>query len=142
MVYVDTSVIVALLTAEPGTSKVTEWYTAQNESPTCSDWLLTEFSSAVSVKVRTKQMSEAAAKSVRQEFSLLAAGGLRVVTVSRAAFVHAAKMTEAHQHGLRAGDALHLAVAIELGATEMATLDTRLAKNAKRLGLALSLILT
>lgn len=140
MVYVDTSVIVALLTAESGTAKVTKWYAAQNEAPTCSDWLLTEFASAIAMKVRTKQISEATAKSVRKEFSVLAAGGLRVVPVSRAAFGRAATLTAAHQHGLRAGDALHLAVAIELGATQMATLDSGLAKNSKRLGLALAAV--
>ena len=140
MVYVDTSVIVALLTAEPGTAKVTKWYTAQRDAPTCSDWLLTEFASALSIKIRTKQVSEATAKSIRKELLVLAAGGLRVVPVSRSAFLHAATLTSAHQHGLRAGDALHLAVAIELGATQMATLDSGLAKNSRRLGLTLAAV--
>ena len=140
MVYVDTSVIVALLTAEPGTAKVTKWYAAQRDAPTCSDWLLTEFASALSIKIRTKQIIEATAKGIRKEFSVLAAGGLRVVPVSRSAFLHAATLTAAHQHGLRAGDALHLAVAIELGATQMATLDSGLAKNSRRLGLTLAAV--
>jgi len=71
---------------------------------------------------------------------VLAAGGLRVVPVSRSAFVQAAILTAAHQHVLRAGEALHLAVAIELGATQIATLDSGLAKNSKRLGLALAAV--
>lgn len=138
MVYVDTSVVVALLTAEPGSAKATKWYAAATEAPTCADWLLTEFASALSMKVRTKQLSDAHAKRVRKEFEALAAGGLRVVPVSRAAYRHAASLAAAHRHGLRAGDALHLAVALELGATHMATFDKVLAQNAKRLGLGLT----
>lgn len=137
MVYVDTSVIVALLTVEPKTQSVTAWYAGLNDTPICSDWLLTEFSSALSIKLRTGQINEATAKRVRKEFALLADGGLRVVPVSRAAFAHAAEMVKLHDHGLRAGDSLHLAVALELGASHMATLDGTLAANAKRQGMEL-----
>ncbi len=137
MVYVDTSVIVALLTVEPKTQSVTAWYAELGDTPTCSDWLLTEFSSALSIKLRTGQITEATAKRVRKEFALLTDGGLRIVPVSRAAFAHAAEMVKLHDRGLRAGDALHLAVALELGASHMATLDVTLATNAKRNGMEL-----
>lgn len=137
MIYVDTSVIVALLTVEPRTQDMTAWYTGLGETPTCSDWLLTEFSSALSIKLRTGQISEANAKRVRKEFELLTEGGLRIVPVSRSAFRRAAEMTGLHDHGLRAGDSLHLAVALELGACHMATLDRTLAANAKRNGMEL-----
>ena len=137
MIYVDTSVIVALLTVEPITREVTSWYAGLRDTPSCSDWLLTEFSSALSIKLRTGQINEAGAKRVRKEFALLAEGGLRIVPVSRGAFRHAAEMVRLHDHGLRAGDSLHLAVALELGASHMATLDGTLAANAKRKGMKL-----
>jgi predicted nucleic acid-binding protein len=137
MIYVDTSVIVALLTVEPKTQSVTDWYAGLSDTPICSDWLLTEFSSALSMKLRTGQINEANAKRVRKEFALLAEGGLRIAPVSRSAFEHAAEMVKPHTHGLRAGDSLHLAVALELGATSMATLDGTLGANAKRNGLKL-----
>lgn len=135
MVYVDTSAIVALLTVEPKTQDVVNWYTGLRDSPYCADWLLTEFSSAISIKLRTRQLTEAHAKLVRKEFNLLATGGIRLVPVSRAAFKHAADMVRLHRFGLRAGDSLHLAVALELGASHMATLDDTLAENAERKGL-------
>ena len=62
-------------------------------------------------------------------------GGLRLVPVNRAAFKHAADMVKQHRYSLRAGDSSHLAVALELGAKHMATLDGTLAKNAERKGL-------
>jgi predicted nucleic acid-binding protein len=135
MVYVDTSVIVALLTVEPKTQDVTAWYAGLREMPYCADWLLTEFSSAISIKLRAGQLTESHAKQVRKEFNLLAADGLRVVPVSRAAFKRGADMVQQHRHGLRAGDSLHLAVALELGTSHMATLDGMLAENAERRGL-------
>ena len=137
MIYVDTSVIVALLTVEPRTPDVTAWYAGLNDTPTCSDWLLTEFASALSIKLRTGQINAVNAKRVRKEFELMTGGGLRIVPVSRGAFGHAAEMVKLHNHGLRAGDSLHLAVALELGASHMATLDGTLASNAKRNGMEL-----
>lgn len=132
MVYVDTSAIVALLTVEPKTQDVMAWYAGLREVPYCADWLLTEFSSAISIKLRARQLTETHAKLVRKEFNLLAAGGLRLVPVSRAAFKQAADMVKQHRYGLCAGDSLHLAVALELGASHMATLDGTLAENAER----------
>ncbi|OQX12404.1 MAG: VapC toxin family PIN domain ribonuclease [Desulfobulbaceae bacterium A2] len=137
MVYVDTSVVVALLTVEPRTPEIVTWYGELRDTPITSDWLLTEFSSALSIKLRTGQINEGQASLVRKEFELLAGGGLHIVSVSRDAFRQAAEMVMGHDHGLRAGDSLHLAVALELQASHMATLDETLAKNVKRLGIGL-----
>ena len=137
MIYVDTSVIVALLTVEAKTPDVMAWYAGLRDAPVSSDWVLTEFSSAISIKLRTGQLSEVNAKRVHKEFDLLVAGGLRLAPVSRSAYSQAAKMVKSHQGGLCAGDSLHLAVALELGASHMATMDGTLAKNAKRKGLGL-----
>lgn len=119
------------------TQSVTHWYAELSNTPIGSDWLLTEFSSALSIKRHTGQISEAHVKRMRKEFALLAEGGLRIAPVSRGAFGNAAEMVKRHDHGLRAGDALHLAVALELGASHMATLDGLLAANAKRHGMEL-----
>lgn len=135
MIYVDTSVIVALLTLEPKTTSVAAWYAGLNTTPVCSDWLLTEFSSALSIKLRTGQISAEMAEEIRREFALLAAGGLRITPVSRSAFAQAAELVKHYAHGLRAGDSLHLAVALELGVSHMATLDGTLAANAVRHGI-------
>lgn len=135
MIYVDTSVMVALLTAEPKTPQVTAWYAGLNETPAVSDWILPEFSSAISIKLRTGQLSEQHAKAARDEFDLLMDGGFLVTQVSREAYRSADRMVREYQSGLRAGDSLHLAMAVELGTGHMATLDGNLSANARRQGI-------
>jgi len=138
MVYLDTSVVVALLTVEPKTTAVAEWFRSLDEPPTSSDWLLTEFASALSIKARAGRLSDAQAKRVRKEFDALISGGLRLVPVGRSAFQRAADLVSQHRYGLRSGDSLHLAFALESGAGELATLDATLARNAKRNGLSVT----
>lgn len=133
MVYIDTSVVVALVAREPSTRDVVAWFSNLNETPVSSDWLLTEFSSAISIKVRTGQLADADAKAIHREFKVLSSGGLGLVPVSRPAFKVAADMAKSHKRGLRSGDSLHLAVAQEVGVRIIATLDGVMAKNAKRL---------
>ena len=133
MIYVDTSVVVALLTPERSTGAVMAWYAGLKDVPVSSDWLMTEFSSALSIKVRSGRLSANDARVVRKEFNRLSESGLRLASVSRAAFESAAGMAQAYRHGLRAGDALHIAVAREAGAATIATLDETMARNARRL---------
>jgi len=70
MIYLDTSVAVALLVPEPRTTDVKTWFAGLWEIPISGDWLLTEFDSAISIKVRSGELSEANAKAVRNEFAM------------------------------------------------------------------------
>lgn len=140
MVYLDTSVVVALLILEPKTADVKTWFAGLDETPISSDWLLAEFASAVSIKVRRGDLDERGAKAAAREFDVLAESGLRLIPISRAAFRDAASLTRQHKHGLRAGDALHLAVAQEAGVKSVATLDEVMRVNAKRLKLEIETI--
>ena len=140
MIYLDTSVAVSLLVPEPRTADVKMWFAGLAKIPVSSDWLLTEFDSAISIKMRSGELSEANAKAVRKEFEMLAASGLRIVPVSRTAFRYAADLARQHTHRLRAGGALHLAVAREVDAKSIATLDSVMASNAKRLKMRLEAI--
>lgn len=141
MIYLDTSVAVPLFVPEPRTADVTAWFSRLTEMPVSADWLLTEFDSAISIKVRSGELSEANAKTVRKEFEALTTSGLRLIPVSRAAFREGADLVKKHVHRLRAGDALHLAVAREIGAKSIATLDNVMSANAKKLKLDVEAIL-
>lgn len=140
MIYFDTSAAVSLLVPEPKTKDVKTWFSGLTGVSVSSDWLISEFASAISIKLRSRELSEGDARSVRKEFKMLTESGLRILPVSRAAFQKAAELGMQHKHGLRAGDALHLAVALEIGAKSIATLDSVMAANAERLKIKVEMI--
>jgi predicted nucleic acid-binding protein len=53
-------------------------------------------------------------------------------------FQQAARLERNIPSGLRSGDSLHLAMALEVTATSIATVDNNLAKNAKANGLVVN----
>jgi predicted nucleic acid-binding protein len=140
MRYVDTSILVASLANETHTYRTQLWLSEQRaEDLTISDWVVSEFSSALSLKLRTKQMSEEKRADALAAFARLTADFLVVLPVSTLHFAVAARFADRHELGLRAGDALHLAVAAESGAT-IYTLDQRLAAAGPALGVKTHLL--
>lgn len=137
MVYVDTSVLVALYTREVKSAAVSRWYAACTDDLISAAWCVTEFASALSIKQRTGQINEAEAQKAWQQFERMCANDLQLVPVEPVAFHRAAILSLDPLSGLRAGDALHLAAALEAKAKGMATLDDVLAKNAKQVKLRL-----
>ena len=135
MVYLDTSVAVALFIPEGTTARVKEWFATCPDPILSADWILTEFASALSLKERRGDVTAPGARAVWSEFESFCGAGLRLVPVSRKAFEEAARMTRDSASGLRSGDSLHLAVALELGASSLATVDGVLDANARRHGL-------
>ncbi len=137
MIYVDTSVWVALLTRETSTLRVERWFTHATETLVSADWALTEFHSAIAIKSRTGQLSAGQAREALSLFDQIGSGGLIWIAVSRTAFRMAAPWLDDYSHGLRGADALHLAVAREQDIIQFATLDTQQGHNATRLGFSL-----
>jgi len=72
-------------------------------------------------------------------FARLCRDNFTVMPVSREQFHTAARFADQYALDLRAGDALHLAICAELGAT-LCTLDRRLAEAASALGVKASLL--
>jgi len=135
MLYVDTSVLVALCTNEAKTADVVKWYAACNGELASAAWCVTEFASAMGLKQRTGQLTQAQAQNAWLQFERVCANDLQLLPIDTMTFHRAAVLTMDAATGLRAGDALHLACALDAKAQGLVTLDVVMTRSAKRLKL-------
>jgi len=140
MLYLDTSLLVAALTNETETQRMQTWLGQQDvDELAISDWVATEFSSALSIKLRTGQIRANHRADALALFARLGTDSLTVVAVSRLQVRTAARFADPYELGLRAGDALHLAICADHGAT-LCTLDRRLSDAGLALGVKTMLL--
>lgn len=136
MIYVDTSVWIALQLREVKTEVVQAWFMAHGvKGLACSDWVRTEYASALSIKRRRGDMDDICLTRAHQTFSKICTSELTWLNIEKQDFVDAANLCANPAYKMRAGDALHLAVAMRCRCTELLSLDTVLNDNAKRLGM-------
>ena len=137
MVYVDTSVLVALLTNEATAGRIAQWYAGETRPLACGDWCVTEFASALSLKERTGQLTRKQGNAAWKLFTEFCGGSLRLLPLDRELFLQSAHLVRESRNGLRAGDALHLSLALHIKADAFFTLDARLSASAKQSRFAL-----
>ena len=138
--YIDTSVLVSTFTKEAATERCQVWLTqCDPDTLAMSDWVATEFSAALSVKLRTGAIDVAERAEALSAFETMAARSVRVLAVDSTHFRIAARLANQYTLGLRAGDALHVAIALDYGAS-LHTLDRRLADAAGALGVRAELL--
>ena len=140
MNYLDTSVLVAALTNEASTERVQDWLDSHVELDlVISPWVATELSAALSLKMRTGVINPRQRSQALVVFREMVARSFRVIPIDSAHFEAAAGIADQTMLGIRAGDALHLAVLLGCGAA-LRTLDRRLMDGADALGVPGSLI--
>jgi uncharacterized protein len=132
--------LVSALTNEVATDRVQVWLSQQDPAELLiSEWVATELVSAFSMKLRVGQFSIENRAAATAFFTRLKSDSLTTVPITREHFLTAARFAAQHEIGLRAGDALHVAIAAEQGAT-ICTLDERLAEAALALGVSADLV--
>lgn len=129
MIYLDTSVLIAMHTPEPGSQIAIDWMARSPiQDFSISLWTVTEFTSALARKVRMQRLSLDESKQARAEFEVLRES-LTVRVPEPEDFNLASRMMDDPLSGLRAGDALHLAIVLR-SRMMLATFDTVLRKAA------------
>jgi len=135
MIYIDTSALVPVFIREAKSEAVIGWLESSGERLAISEWSLVEFASAAAIKVRTGQVAPNLAKQSTARVREFARKHCTVAVPGREEFRRAAELTGDGSLKLRAGDALHLAIAESLGAQGMLCLDEVMSSSAKSLGM-------
>jgi uncharacterized protein len=135
--YLDTSLLVAALTNEAKTRVIQDWL--GDQEPDALAISVAEFSAALSIKLRSHQIEADSRAEALAAFTRVCIEHLVVLPVSGVHFRSAARFADRHDLGLRAGDALHLAICADHGAT-LNTLDRHLSDAGPALGIKTELI--
>ena len=136
--YCDTSTLVASISAESFSVVARDWIDQRpRDSLTYSDWTETEVASALARKQRSRRVDAAGRARSLAIWRELSRAMVRVA-VEPADFDRAATLVDSGTRGLRASDALHLAVVLRLD-LNLATFDRDLAAAAQAEGVALAL---
>ena len=138
MVYLDTSFIAPLAIAEASRESVAAFLLGSKAELATSQWTRVELASLVARRVRMGELDADQAEAIRTAFDRLLAESFTMLTVATTDFTTAVALLAKPDTGLRAGDALHLAIARNHRAKTVYTLDRGLLKAGKRLKLPVS----
>jgi len=138
MVYVDTSALVPLFIREPKTAAVIDWLESSGERLAISEWTLVEFASATAIKLRTGQATAKLVKQATARMREFAQKHCTIAVPERENFRRAAELASDEALKLRAGDALHLAIAESLSTQAILCLDQAMIESAELLGMTVA----
>jgi len=139
VLYFDTSFLVPLLFQESTSARIQTFIGRQAAgSLVISHWTWLEFSSVLAREVRIGHLDVDSAQSANTRFSTLVVASFAVIVPTAADFELARQYLHRYETGVRIGDAFHLAIAKNHGATEIHSLDKDLLKAGRILGLPVS----
>lgn len=132
LVYLDTSVVLSLHVVDVHTAEVTNFMQKSRHKFAVSPWLRAEAASALGIMVRRKDLSATLANQAFKDIQTFC-DSTQTLPITAAAYDLATRWMLDFDLGLRAGDALHLAIA-KLGKAQLLTCDKLLGKAGNKLG--------
>lgn len=139
MIYIDTSFLAPFYINEATSEAVEAYLRSQpTEQLSISEWTRVEFASLIARRVRMGELDTDEVALIFQAFEADCDKSYTVLKLSSADFQAATLLLRQDKTTLRAGDALHLAVAQNQKAEAFLTLDKALLKSARAVGLAAS----
>jgi predicted nucleic acid-binding protein len=139
MIYLDTSFIAPLVISEDASAAVEAAVLKVKPGElTTSLWTQIELASLVARKLRMGELTAAEAQAVRRELHTILDESFRLLVPTATDFATATRFLEMPRTGLRAGDALHLAITANHGAKKVWSLDQGFIKAGKQLKLPVS----
>ncbi len=134
MLYFDTSFLAPLILEESTSTKIEAFFARLPVGELyVSHWTRVEFASLIAREVRMGGLTEPDALLVIGQFDELVAESFQVLVPAVADYALAKSYIQHFATKLRAGDALHLAIASNHGAKTLYTLDAGLLNAAKLL---------
>jgi uncharacterized protein len=139
VLYFDTSFLVPLFLQEATSTRIERTLAGlAGQDLAISHWTRVEFSSLLAREVRMGGLDSKTARDVDAEFESVAQQSFVILLPSADDFDLAKRYIDRHQSGLRAGDALHLAIAHNHASTQIFSLDNTLLKAGRLLGLPMT----
>ena len=137
MFYFDTSFIIPLLLPEETSDRIEHFFhqLPVGEELVVSQWTRVEFASVLSRLVRMGELKKDIALLCNERFSTLLTENFQVVLPGIADFDLCWIFLAQFNNNLRAGDALHLAIASNLAVETIFTLDKGMLKDGRLLSL-------
>jgi len=139
MLYFDTSFLIPLVVPEATSGAVAQFIAAlPSGSLAVSHWTRVEFSSVLARDVRMGGLEAQAADEADAQFEMVVRESFVTLLPNPDAFNLAKRYIGNYGTGLRGGDALHLGIASSHHAEAIYSLDRKLLKAGKTLGLPVS----
>jgi predicted nucleic acid-binding protein len=139
MLYFDTSFLTPLIRVEASTPRVEKFVEQlSRDQMATSHWTRVEFSSILGREVRMGRLDPRGAAAVDARFESLISGSFAMLLPTAEDYGLAKRYIGNYATGLRAADALHLAIAANNQAEAIVTLDRGLLAAGTALGLPMS----
>ncbi len=139
MRYFDTSFLAPLILSEVTSEPVSDFVAAlPPDELAVSDWTRVEYASLLAREVRMGGLDTGRAREAVSRFDTLIRDSFLVLLPDRDDFDCACEWLGHYETGLRAGDALHLAIAGNRGAKAIYSLDKLMISAGRMLGLPTS----